>query len=46
VTDDEGRKVFALVNKATGQAMMNKHKSRQDGLVPASYSTMHVDVLF
>lgn len=34
MTDDQGRKAFALVNKGTGQVMVNKNIPRQeDGLV-------------
>ncbi|RLN30840.1 uncharacterized protein C2845_PM05G18120 [Panicum miliaceum] len=35
VTDDCGQRAFALVNKATGQALVNKHIPRPaDALVP------------
>ena len=33
VADDNGRRAFALVNKATGQPLVNKDKKRADGCV-------------
>ena len=33
VADDNGQRAFALVNKATGQALVNKDKKRADGCV-------------
>lgn len=33
VTDDEGQRAFALVNKATGQALVNKSIYQSDGIV-------------
>nr|CAB3465878.1 unnamed protein product [Digitaria exilis] len=31
VTDDEDQRAYSLVNKATGEVMVNKHTPREDG---------------
>ena len=33
VADNNGQRAFALVNKATGQALENKDKKRADGCI-------------